>query len=102
MGRLSILECVFWGFLLLLALLHPFPLLHLLRVTKRRNGQGGESEGSGGAAPQTGFVLKRQVLLRLFVTCRGPVMSQRNQNNVGRLFISYIFLIWVGYVSTQK
>ena len=31
-GRLSVLECAFWGFLLLLALLHLFPVL-----TKRRN-----------------------------------------------------------------
>ena len=28
-GRISILECAFWGFLLLFALLHLFPLLRL-------------------------------------------------------------------------
>ena len=28
-GRLSVLECAFWGFLLLFALLHLFPLLRL-------------------------------------------------------------------------
>ena len=28
-GRLSVLECAFWGFLLLSALLHLFPLLGL-------------------------------------------------------------------------
>ena len=29
MGRLSVLECAFWGFLPLFALLHLFPLLRL-------------------------------------------------------------------------
>ena len=29
-GRISILECAFWGFLLLFALLHLFPLLSLV------------------------------------------------------------------------
>ena len=29
MDRISVLECAFWGFLLLFALLHLFPLLRL-------------------------------------------------------------------------
>ena len=37
-GRLSVLECAFWGFLLLFALLHPFPLLRVF-VTSRKHKQ---------------------------------------------------------------
>ena len=37
-GRLSVLECAFWGFLLLFALLHLFPLLRLFVTTCRSEG----------------------------------------------------------------
>ena len=33
MGQLSVLECAFWGFLLLLALFHLFPQLRLFVAT---------------------------------------------------------------------
>ena len=36
-GRLSVLECAFWGFLLLFALLHLFPLLRLFATPYTSN-----------------------------------------------------------------
>ena len=38
MGRLSVLECAFWGFLLSFALLHLFPLLRLFVTRFTCNG----------------------------------------------------------------
>ena len=50
-GRMSVLECAFWGFLLSFALLHLFPLLHLF-VTLCYNGGNRCNSANNSIKPQ--------------------------------------------------